>query len=341
MMVQWICGPSRGGGSSPTCLGRARRLDWAVRSLAYRTLDWCAIQLATRHIRRCPLRPSRLSELDRVLSDRDLFGDSARVTVELSGAGNGSFVFPSLVASSFPQNNQVFGRLVSVNQEWTRHPTVILLHGWNASLCYLYTFPRLARRLARSGVNVAMIELPYHMQRRPRKPAGVDFLSSDLVATLGAARQALADAGALLGWLLERGSPRVGLWGFSLGAWLAGLMARYDSRLHFAVLTTPIVRIDRMIQELPFCEPLRRGLGQDAPDLGWLNLSSQPPRIDPSNILLMASQQDLFAPPETVEELWRAWAGTEIWRLPHGHISVMASRPVLAHASEWIVRKAS
>jgi pimeloyl-ACP methyl ester carboxylesterase len=288
-----------------------------VRAIAFRALDRCAIELATRHIRRCPIRPSRLNELDRALGERDFFDPSARAAVELSGAGKGSLIFPSPVASPFPPNNQVHGRWFAADKEWQRHPTVILLHGWNASLCYLYMFPWLARRLVRSGVNVAMIELPYHMQRRPRSPAGLDFLSSDLVATLGAARQALADTGALLGTLLERGVPRVGVWGFSLGAWLAGLMARVDPRLQFAVLTTPMVRIDRMIQELPFCEPLRRSLSPGGPDLGWLNLTAQPPRVDPQNILLMACQYDLFAPPDTLEELWRAWAGTEIWRLPH------------------------
>jgi hypothetical protein len=185
-----------------------------------------------------------------------------------------------------------------------------------------------------------MIELPYHMQRRPRIPKGIDFISSNLGLTLGAAKQALADTSVLVDWLLDQGCAGVGLWGFSLGAWLAGLLTRFDARLQFAVLTTPIVRIDRVIEELPFCEPLRRGLGEESIDLGWLNLPSQPPRIAPSNILIMESRFDLFAPPDTIEELGRAWQGSEIWRLPHGHISVMGSNSTLGLASDWIVRKA-
>ena len=101
-----------------------------------------------------------------------------------------------------------------------------------------------------------MIELPYHMRRRPRIPRGLDFISSDLGVTLGAARQALADTMGLVDWLLAQGSPRVGLRAF-LGASLAGLLARCDARLHFVVLTTPIVRIDRVIEELPFCVAIR------------------------------------------------------------------------------------
>ncbi len=194
--------------------------------------------------------------------------------------------------------------------------------------------------MVRSNINVVIIELPYHMQRRPRIPRGLDFISSDLGLTLGAARQALADTRVLVDWLFAQGSPRVGLWGFSLGAWLAGMMARFDSRLHFVVLTTPIVRIDRVIEELPFCEPLRRGLGEGAIDLSGLNLSSQPPCIAASRILIMESRYDLFAPPETVEELGRTWEGSELWRLPHGHISVMGSTSTLDRASDWISGKA-
>jgi hypothetical protein len=278
--------------------------------------------------------------LDPVVRSKDLFDGLIRSPINLVPNQDGAFSYRSAEASPFEPNNTVFGRFFPVSEDWTRHPTAILLHGWNACWWYRHIQPRLARRLARSKVNAVMIELPYHMQRRPRIPQGLDFISSDLGLTLGAARQAVADILGLVDWLLEQGSPRVGLWGFSLGAWLAGLSARFDSRLHFAVLATPIVRIDRVIKELPFCEPIRQGLRQGAVDLSWLNLCSQPPCIDPSRILIMEARYDLFAPPETAEELGRCWQGSELWRLPHGHISLMGSASTLGRASDWLVRKA-
>jgi hypothetical protein len=312
-----------------------------VRAFACRSLDWCVIQLAAQQVRRSAGPSSKgWTGLDRVVRGKDLFDGSIRSPIDLVLGEDGSFSYPSAAASPFEANNTVFGRLFRVGEDWTRHPTAILLHGWNASWCYRHTQPRLAHRLARSNINVAMIELPYHMQRRPRIPPGLDFISSDLGVTLGAARQALADTSVLVDWLLEQGCPRVGLWGFSLGAWLAGLLARFDPRLHFVVLTTPIVRIDRVIEELPFCEPIRHGLRQGAIDLSWLNLSAQPPCIATSKILIMESRYDLFAPPETLEELGRTWQGSELWRLPHGHISVMGSTATLGRASDWLVRKA-
>lgn len=312
-----------------------------MRAFVCRCLDRWVIQLAAWQVRRSGGPPAKgWTGLDGVVRAQDLLGDSMRSPIDLVLGEDGAFTYPSAEASPFEVNNTVFGRLFRVGEDWTRHPTAILLHGWNASWFYRHTQPRLAHRLARSNINVAMIELPYHMRRRPRIPRGLDFISSDLGVTLGAARQALADTRRLVDWLLAQGSPRVGLWGFSLGAWLAGLLARCDARLHFVVLTTPIVCIDRVIEELPFCEPIRHGLRQAAIDLSWLNLYSQPPRITPSSILIMESRYDRFAPPETLEELGRRWPGSELWRLPHGHISLMGSASTLGRASDWLVQRA-
>jgi len=49
--------------------------------------------------------------------------------------------------------------------------------------------------------------------------------------------------------------------------------------------------------------------------------------------------QDLFAPVETVEEVWQTWGRPEIWRLKHGHISVLASVPVMHRVSRWVTRR--
>jgi dienelactone hydrolase len=314
-------------------------LDCRMRAFACRSLDWCVIQVAARHVKRLATPTDGPATLNRVLGERDFFRHSVGSGIDLVPADDGSFAYPSPIISPFPENNTVFGRFFRAGDNWRRYPTAILLHGWNASWLYRHTMPWLARRLVAANLNAAMIELPYHMQRRPRHPRSADFLSADLAATRDSASQALADIRALLDWFCGQGVPRVGVWGFSLGAWLAGLLARYDSRLGFAVLTTPMTCIDRAIQELAFFEPVRKSRSRLDVDIGWLNLASQPARIDRSNILLMASQYDLFVPPDTVEELWHAWNRPEIWRLPHGHISLLASRSSLVQASDWIVRK--
>jgi hypothetical protein len=251
-------------------------------------------------------------------------------------AEDGSFQFPSPLQTASARNNTVYGRLLKAAEPWQNRPTAILLHGWNAELCYRYRFPYLASRLRRFGINTAIIELPYHMHRRPLMGPVTDFISSDLNRMLEATRQATMEVRALCRWLQAQGSMALGVWGFSLGAWLAGLVARVEPSLRCAVLTTPIARMDQAIAQLPFCEPVRRGLNGRTVDLEDLNLASRSPSLDPGNILLVESRHDLFAPAETIEQLWEAWRRPEIWRVPHGHITVLASLPVTARTIRWI-----
>jgi len=98
--------------------------------------------------------------------------------------------------------------------------------------------------------------------------------------------------------------------------------------------------MDHAIQNLPFCQSIRDSLQSASFGLEPLNLASRVPAIPPLDILLIESQYDLFAPVETIEHLWRAWGQPEIWRLPHGHISVLLSRRVLGRAVEWVKNKA-
>src|SRR5204862_2912289 len=108
----------------------------------------------------------------------------------------------------------------------------------------------------------------------------------------------------------------------------------------FAVLLTPIARMDQAIQELPFCESIRCSLQNASLPLERLNLASHTPLVPRENVLIVEARHDLFAPAETVEALWHAWSEPEIWRLAHGHISMLLSPLVLRRIVKWIQTKA-
>jgi dienelactone hydrolase len=308
-----------------------------VLALLAKPLDWCTIQLARRS-----LSPAARAAGEEIQPLPEELGDLCPAVVvpatDFVWTSDGAFRFRSPLTSTAMENNTVYGRLFAAGEDWRRHPTAILLHGWNAELCYRKLFPKIAAHLKQVGWNTADIELPYHMRRRPRQGPVTDFISSDLGGMLAASRQALADIAALGRWLQAQGSLGIGLWGFSLGAWLAGLMARTDAGLRFVVLTTPIARIDRVVHELPFCEPIRRGLRGRELDLTPLNLGAQKTALDPGKMLIIQARHDLFAPAATVEELWRAWGQPEIWRVPQGHISVLMSMSLVRRAAHWIER---
>jgi hypothetical protein len=60
----------------------------------------------------------------------------------------------------------------------------------------------------------------------------------------------------------------------------------------------------------------------DGFNLTAMNLTAIQPAIAAKNILLIEGIHDLLCPKDDIEELWQAWRQPDIWRLPHGHVSV-------------------
>ncbi|MBI2928675.1 MAG: alpha/beta hydrolase family protein [Verrucomicrobia bacterium] len=304
-------------------------------------LDRLAIRLGWSSVRRSPVIARSAAELAAALSFSDWTAESAGAPADIAFTERTAFHFSSPLATPWPENNTAHGRLFPCGTHWCRQPTVVLLHGWNGELQFATHFPYWARKLRQVGVNAAMIELPYHGRRRPRGPGAVrNFISGDVLRVLEATRQALADVRALVAWLAGQGCPAVGLWGVSLGAWLSGLLACAEPRVQFVVLLSPVADIERAVGELAFCEPIRRGLANTPLPLSALNLATQQPKLPADRILILKSEHDLLAPAQTIEGLWEAWHGSELWRLPHGHISVLLDWGVLERTVRWIGEKA-
>jgi alpha-beta hydrolase superfamily lysophospholipase len=142
--------------------------------------------------------------------------------------------------------------LERVKTDWRKHPAVLLLHGWNAELQYRWLFPMLAQRLNNAGINAVMFELPYHGSRRPDGAERDSKFSCPAICFMWCKplTRRLRMRRALRRWLRAEGCPVIGVWGISLGGWLAGLLTAHDPSITFAVLMTPIVRMDRALNEL-------------------------------------------------------------------------------------------
>ena len=300
-------------------------------------LDWFTIQLARLSVRNAVTPDGQVVAAEALLQRPEFLNQDVAAPVDWEFGTCRAFRFTSPVVSPWNHNNIVHGRFFPVTERWTVHPTVVLMHGWNAEMGYRTLFPYLARRLNRVGVNAAMYELPYHSRRKPRgRGAVTNFLSGDLLHVVEAMHQALVDARTLVAWLHAQGCDQIGVWGISLGGWLGGLLACVEPRVRLAVLMTPVVRMDRVIAELDFCRPLRRSLRGRRLHLDPLNLVTHRPQVPVENILLAASRHDLFSPLDAIEELWRKWHEPTLWRLPHGHISLMMSLPVMERVVGWI-----
>jgi len=298
-----------------------------------RPLDRCAIRSACGSVLPSPDGRPHAEEAAAFLTRPDFFAPNV-ARAELKFTGKSSFEFPSPVHTDSPTNDRVRGRCEFAAHEWRERPSVILLHGWNASLQYQWQLPYWSQLLARAGVNAFRFELPHHSSRTPKEPGVIrNFLSGDLRHVMRTTHQALADARALALWLRAQGSPAVGLWGVSLGAWLSGLAAAHQPEIDAAVMLTPVVRMERALKELAFFDPIRESLAGLEEQFQHLNLVAHPaPR---AKTLIVACELDLFAPLETIEELERAWRA-EVWRVGHGHISVLLSSRVIRRIVKWV-----
>ena len=259
------------------------------------------------------------------------------ITPEINISGD-SFQFTSNIVTSCPRNNVVHGRLFTVGEAWRKRPMVILVHGWNAELHYLHILPGLARTLNKQGLNAALIELPYHLQRRPGKATNGmrDFISDDLPGMLIATRQSISDIHALARWARAQGCPGVAVWGFSLGAWLAGLYVCESDLAAAAVLTTPVSNLSLAVKDLAFCHPIRASIDGATLELETLNLAGRSPKIPPAAVRVTQGVYDMFVPEETYRELAASW-GLDRWEtVPQSHISVLLSRKTMLNSVLWL-----
>jgi pimeloyl-ACP methyl ester carboxylesterase len=304
-------------------------------------IDWSAIQVMTMRKPPADGQNPRLQEALQFLKGPDFIpAESQAARVEFNPDESGlHFRFPTPQPGEFAENNVVYGRLYRCAERWQERPVIILLHGGGDSFGYRFRYPLIARSCNRARFNAATLVAPYHFQRRPRQPGALSWPNYLLMAE--ATAQAIAEIRALTGWLLGEGCPAVGLWGFSFGGWLAGLVACRDARLATVVLAAPRVRMNLSFPEVIFWRRIREALqGERA---AWeklnqtsLNLTSAQPVIPKGNILLIETMHDLFVGKEGIEDLWQVGGQPDIWRLPHGHVSKALLPGLTGRVLRWL-----
>ena len=97
-----------------------------------------------------------------------------------------------------------------------------------------------------------------------------------------------------------------------------------------------MARLDRLVAEAAFCRGLRPAFEGQPEGASKLNLTQRRPAIPKENVLLIEAVHDLFVPGETMEELWRAWDRPDMWRLPYGHISILAAPGLNRRIIRWM-----
>lgn len=135
--------------------------------------------------------------------------------------------FKSPVKTPFPANNEV--RALWFPSEKKNSRAMVLLPHWNSRLPQQNA---LCAGLARLGISVLRLSLPYHDARMPPELSRADYsVSANVCRTIDATRQAVIDIRCCFDWLEQQGFTRFGIIGTSLGSCYAFLASAHDDRI--------------------------------------------------------------------------------------------------------------
>ena len=120
-------------------------------------------------------------------------------------------------------------------------PWLMCIHGFGMGHAFMDFGAFEAKTLhERYGFNVILPVLPLHGHRKVTRMSGEAFLSFDLMNSVHGLTQAIWDIRRILGWVREQGGGPVGVYGVSLGAYVAALLATLDGDLACVIAGIPV-----------------------------------------------------------------------------------------------------
>lgn len=219
-------------------------------------------------------------------------------------------------------------------QYWTSDAgprrTLMFLHGFMADPYWFNARLFDLRRLYREGWDIVLVTLPFHGRRRAllHPFSGYGLFAGGLAGLNEGLRQAVTDLRVLVGYLLGRGAPSVGMAGYSLGGYLTALMAGVEPRLAHVTAICPVVSVvDIAMDWLPTRLLLRRLIAASGTDLATLRAATAvhapltyAPLVPPARRLIMSAAGDRMTTPRQVRLLQDHWSGSETRWFPGNHV---------------------
>lgn len=219
-------------------------------------------------------------------------------------------------------------------------PAAILLHGYRAGDYAIEERAWPVGWLFESGLDVALLALPFHGPRAPRAGAPM-WPGSDPRITNEGFRQAVLDVRTLLHHLRGRGAPAVGVMGMSLGGYTASLVATVEEDLGFAVPIIPMASISDVAGRLGrfVGTPREQDLQQAGLERAHRVISplARASRIGADRILVAAAEADRITPPDHARRL-AAHFGAPLEMFPGGHIVQLGRRQAFRAAGRMLKR---
>ena len=228
--------------------------------------------------------------------------------------------------SEYKANNKVWVRLWEGSDLGTA--TVVAVHGWTMGEQRINSLAFLPGIFLRLGLNLAIIELPFHGRRRTPTQAGESgnpFPNPDPTFTRFAMSQALSDLRQLKTVLVDRGHQKIGCMGMSLGGYSGALWSSLD-KLDFGIFMVPLVSMSDLIWDLiqrstEAGENLPKGINRKTiKDLFAEHCMLNYPSITPQeDLLVLGGRGDHLIPQKQLAKLRRHWPNASFKWLSGGH----------------------
>jgi pimeloyl-ACP methyl ester carboxylesterase len=242
---------------------------------------------------------------------------------------NSQLVWPSPVASGFPENDTARA-LWFVGPGGPTAPTAIVLHALMSASDRGYR--KLATWFHARGWNMLFPHLPFHYSRVPRGYRnGALAITAHLPRNAEGLRQGVGELRQALNFLRAQGCRDFGLLGTSYGGWTASLLSFVEPDFRFLTLIQPIIDLEHAIWENPGAASIRRILKARGITAGQTHRHAHltsplhgEPLTPCDRITLVGGRYDTVAPPAGLRELAAAWHGAQYVEVRQGHFGYAA-----------------
>jgi hypothetical protein len=216
-----------------------------------------------------------------------------------------------------------------LRQPHAGRPWVVCVHGFGTGAPFVDLRAFRARRLhGELGLNVVVPVLPLHGPRQESGVASGDgFMSIDMVDTAHALAQSAWDVRSLIRWArVVGGDAPVGIWGLSLGGYVASLVAALEDDLACAVAGIPATDIIDLYQRHSPDAVRKRALEHGAlgPEATAVQSVVSPlvltPKLSRERRYVFAGLGDRMSTSGQALRLWEHWDRPRIAWYPGGHV---------------------
>jgi pimeloyl-ACP methyl ester carboxylesterase len=252
--------------------------------------------------------------------------DYFRVVESVSDKGK-EISFPSFVQTQYHENN-----LVKCQRYGAEKPIgdLVFIHGLYEDNLEIYAY--FFSLLNEQGLNVTLIQLPFHYRRRPSSSlfSGEFFWSANIGRSALAYKQAVYDAYQLYRYVKANSSKPVCIVGFSMGGGIGLTLASlYPLDGLFAI--NPVCNISKLTWNSSLFSPIRDDLESNGIGFDELKskyqiyepLAAQSIQTNPERVVLATSLYDQINDTENYGLLASKWNIPTIYRYKAGHLNIV------------------